>query len=120
LTEHILIGIIVEILQRRGEELKKINCWQFKHCGREPGGKKVGEMGICSASSDRTLHGIHGGDCSGRACWIVAGTFCGGKEQGTLAQKYHNCEICDFYLSVRKEEGLQFKMSTLLLAKMRA
>ena len=49
----------------------------------------------------------------------MAGTYCGGKEQGTFAQKFHNCETCDFYLSVKKEEGLQFKMSTLLIAKFR-
>lgn len=99
--------------------MKKNNCWQTKQCGREPGGKNVRELGTCPASIDRKLHGVHDGDCAGRACWIVAGTFCGGKEQGTFAQKYHNCETCEFYLSVRKEEGLKFKMSTLLLAKFR-
>lgn len=100
--------------------MKKQNCWKVKQCGREPGGKNVRELGTCPASTDRKLHGTHGGDCAGRACWIIAGTFCGGKEQGTFAQKYHNCEICEFYLSVRTEEGLKFKMSTLLLAKIRA
>ena len=100
--------------------MKKMNCWKAKQCGREPGGKNIREMGICPASIDRKLHGVHGGDCAGRACWILAGTFCGGQEQGSFASKYHNCETCDFYLSVRKDEGLQFKMSTLLLAKVRA
>ena len=99
--------------------MKKKNCWNVKQCGREAGGKNVREMGICPASTDHKLHGTHGGDCAGRACWIIAGTFCGGEEQGTFAHKYHNCEKCDFYLSVRQEEGLQFKMSTLLLAKIR-
>ena len=100
--------------------MKKKNCWSVKQCGREAGGKNVSQMGICPASIDRKLHGTHGGDCAGRACWIIAGTFCGGEEQGTFAHKYHNCEKCDFYLSVRQEEGLQFKMSTLLLAKIRS
>lgn len=49
----------------------------------------------------------------------MAGTFCGGQEQGTFAQKYHNCEICDFYQMVKEEEGLKFKMSPVLLAKLR-
>ena len=97
----------------------KRNCWSFKRCGREPGGRNVREMGICPASVERKLHGTHEGDCAGRACWIVAGTFCGGQEQGTFAQKYHNCEICDFYKLVKEEEALKFKMSPGLLAILR-
>ena len=99
--------------------MKKRNCWSFKRCGREPGGKNVQELGICPASVERKLHGIHDGDCAGRACWVVAGTFCGGQSQGTFAQKYHNCEICEFYQMVKEEEGLRFKMSPMLLAKLR-
>jgi hypothetical protein len=98
---------------------KKQNCWQFKKCGREPGGAKVSEKGVCAAAVERKLDGAHGGDCAGRSCWIVAGTLCGGIEQGSFAQKYHNCEKCDFYLLVRGEEGLKFTMSTLLLQKLR-
>ena len=100
--------------------MKKKNCWQFKKCGREAGGVKVKELGTCPASMEHKLHGIHGGDHGGRACWVIVGTFCGGEEQGTFAQKYHNCEKCDFYQAVKKEEGLQFKLSTLLLNKLRA
>jgi hypothetical protein len=99
--------------------MAKLNCWQFKKCGREPGGVKVRELGTCPASTERKLHQTHDGDCAGRSCWIVAGTYCGGKEQGTFAQKYHNCEKCDFYQSVREDEGLKFKLSTLLLQKMK-
>ena len=35
----------------------------------------------------------------------MSGTLCSGAVQGTFAQKYKNCEICDFYQMVRKEEG---------------
>ena len=97
----------------------KKNCWEAKQCGRQAGGKNVGEMGICPVSVEHRLHGIHDGECAGRACWVVAGSYCGGKEQGTFAQKYHNCEKCDFYQKVREEEGLQFKMSTLLLVRLK-
>ena len=99
--------------------MKKKNCWQFKKCGREPGGTHVKDMGICPAATERKLHDTHHGDCAGRSCWVVAGTFCGGVEQGTYAHKYHNCEKCDFYQLVREEEGLKFKMSTMLLVKLR-
>ncbi len=30
-------------------------------------------------------------------CWQVAGTFCGGKVQGTFAQKYQSCSECEVY-----------------------
>ena len=99
--------------------MTKRNCWQVKKCGREAGGEKVKEMGTCPVSVERRLHGTHDGDCAGRACWIVAGSYCGGTEQGTFAQKYHNCEKCEFYQMVRQEEGLKFKMSALLVAKLK-
>ena len=97
----------------------KKNCWQVKKCGREPGGPGVHQMGTCPASVEQKLNGIHDGDCAGRACWIIAGTLCGGMAQGSFAQKYQSCEACDFYQMVRQEEGLKFKMSTLLLARLR-
>ena len=39
-----------------------------------------------------------------RACWIVAGSLCGGKIQGTYVQKLKNRWRCDFMLAVKKEE----------------
>lgn len=82
----------------------KQNCWEFKSCGRQPGGVKSSEMGICPASTERVLDGIHGGKNAGRACWVVAGTFCGGALQGTEAQKKHNCWQCTFFQRVKQEE----------------
>ena len=38
---------------------------------------------------------------------------------GTFAQKYKNCEICDFYKQVKQEEAHQFVLSAVLLSKMR-
>ncbi len=84
----------------------KTNCWEFKKCGRQPGGSKAAELGICPASTDKSLSGIHDGKNAGRACWVVAGTFCGGKPQGTAAQKEHTCFMCDFFQLVRHEEEL--------------
>jgi hypothetical protein len=31
---------------------KKQNCWEYMKCGREPGGEKVAELGICRAAAD--------------------------------------------------------------------
>lgn len=64
-----------------------MNCWEAKKCGREAGGLKVVELGICPAYTQQ----------AGEACWLVAGTFCGGTVQGTFAEKEKNCMNCDFY-----------------------
>lgn len=92
------------------KEVKKLNCWEFKGCEREPGGKKTGELGVCPAATGKKLNGLHGGKNSGRACWLVAGTMCGGEVQGTFAQKYGDCEKCDFFKSVRGKGRPAFKI----------
>ena len=35
----------------------KLNCWQVKKCGREPGGAKVAEFGVCPAAAETALNG---------------------------------------------------------------
>ena len=70
------------------EESLKIKCWEYMKCGRD---------------KDATIK------CPaypnfGRICWVVAGTFCEGKVQGTFAQKYENCKRCEFYQKVNKKE----------------
>lgn len=82
----------------------KINCWEAKRCGREIGGTRAGEMGICPAATDRSALGLNGGMNAGRICWSVAGTLCGGIVQGEQAQKRLTCMTCDFYQTVRAEE----------------
>jgi hypothetical protein len=47
---------------------------------------------------------VHEGKNAGRACWAIAGSLCGGKIQGTYAQKLFNCWRCDFMNNVKKEE----------------
>jgi hypothetical protein len=83
----------------------KKNCWEVKQCGREPGGKNVDEFGVCPAATSEHMDGIHGGKNGGRACWVIAGTMCKGKQSGTYATKFKDCNKCDFYQQVWKEEG---------------
>ncbi len=83
----------------------KPNCWEVKNCGRQPGGPKAKELGVCAASTEKRLAGTNGGINAGRCCWALTGTLCGGKVQGTFAQKVANCLACDFYKAVAKEEG---------------
>jgi hypothetical protein len=86
------------------ETKTKINCWEYKKCGRQPGGPKANELGICPAAADEHLNGTHGGKNAGRACWVVAGSLCGGKIQGTYARKLLNCWRCEFMNAVKLEE----------------
>ena len=97
--------------------MPKLNCWETMQCGREPGGKNM-NLGICPVTTEYRLNGAHGGKHGGRACWIIAGTLCGGIVQGTFAQKYKNCEKCRFYQTVRAEEGSSFKLSLVLMQKL--
>ncbi len=84
--------------------MMKTNCWENKQCGREPGGVYVYEMGVCPAALEWTLNGAHGGKNAGRACWVIAGTFCGGEAQGPFAHKIDNCKNCGFFNLVNMEE----------------
>lgn len=86
--------------------MKKRNCWEVMKCGREPGGGNAHELGICPATADSSAHGLNGGVKGGRICWAVAGTFCGGKVQGTFAQKEVICMACEFFKRVKEEEGI--------------
>jgi len=73
--------------QQSEKESGEIKCWEFKKCGRD----KDATM-KCPAYSN-----------FGRVCWVVAGTFCEGKVQGTFAQKYEDCSKCDFYQMLKKQ-----------------
>jgi len=92
------------------------NCWEFKKCGRQPGGSKVAELGVCPASVDKKADGMNGGQNGGRICWALTGTFCGGKVQGTFAEKLGNCMECEFYKLIRVERGADLKSFSALQA----
>lgn len=65
----------------------KMQCWEFMKCGRD-------KDKSCTAVTQS----------AGRACWLVAGTLCGGKVQGTHAEKIASCKNCEFYIKVKKNE----------------
>ncbi len=71
-----------------------MNCWEFKKCGREAGGAKAQELGVCPAYPN---HGTH--------CARIAGTFCGGKVQGSFAMKLASCMQCDFFMGEHYERS---------------
>ncbi|MEW6109321.1 MAG: two-CW domain-containing protein [Nitrospirota bacterium] len=94
---------------------KKKNCWEHMKCGRELGGEKAKDLGVCPANLEKKLNGVHDGFMAGRACWVVAGTFCKGKVQGTFVQKLDDCVNCSFYQRVKEEEYPHNKLSLTLL-----
>ncbi len=62
------------------EDLARTPCWKFMGCDRH-----TGKEAKCPAYPH-----------FGRVCWVVAGTFCEGKVQGTYAQKCDDCRKCEF------------------------
>jgi methyl-accepting chemotaxis protein len=67
---------------------KDVPCWVYKDCGREKGGKREKEMGVCPAWPNH-----------GYSCASVTGTYCGGVIQETFAKKIANCAKCDYFKS---------------------
>ena len=99
--------------------MAKVNCWQFKKCGRQPSGEKTDELGVCPAAIEGAADGINSGVEGGRSCWALAGTLCGGKVQGTFATKLANCMQCEFYKLVLQEEGKDFVQSREILERLK-
>jgi len=41
----------------KGDHRMKQNCWEYKNCGREEGGKNIEQLGVCPASVDSYYEG---------------------------------------------------------------
>ena len=108
--------------------MKRMNCWEVKACGRQPGGENTEAHGVCPAALLNEFDGVNRGERAGRFCWAVAGTLCGGKVQGTSAAKLMkripcefpmqaqaakllNCIFCEFLKQVQEEEGMTFRLT---------
>ena len=88
---------------------KKQNCWEFKQCERQPGGKKEKEICTCPAGEGYAMYNEeNNGIFCGRCCWKIAGTLCTDEAQEAYAKKIDYCRNCDFYKMVKEEEGEKF------------
>lgn len=107
-------------IKKEQSQMKK-NCWEVKKCGREPGGAKESEFGVCPAAEEKRAEGIHDGKNGGRCCWVVTGTLCkGANAQGSYVEKFSgDCQKCDFYGLVKREEEPKFKIGLSILKEIR-
>jgi hypothetical protein len=96
----------------------RLNCWEYKNCGHGPNQNKNNSK-RCPTVFETRLDGVHNGTKAGRACWVVAGTYCNGVVQGKFAQKYGTCLNCDFYRKVLEEEGPKFEITLRLMKRLR-
>ncbi len=86
---------------------KKTNCWEYMKCGREHGGKRAKELGVCRVSTYSALNGLNGGTNGGRMCWAIVGTYSFGEITGSFTRKNSFfCYDCDFHRKVLSEEGI--------------
>lgn len=77
-----------------------MNCWEFKNCGRIPGGSNVSEFGVCPAYTQK----------AGEECWLIPNTLCKGKVQKDVKNKKSNiCYTCDFYASLSIDHKLKME-----------
>jgi hypothetical protein len=84
----------------------KMNCWEFMKCGRELGGQRAGDLGVCPAAIYPHADGLNGGVNGGRICWAIVGTYSCHIGMSSLSQKNILCHDCKFHRKVLSEEGM--------------
>jgi hypothetical protein len=82
--------------------MEKLNCWQYKNCGREKGGLLVHLLGECPVAAALKFDGLNGGTAAGRACWLVNKVSCPGSGLGNADSA--GCHSCEFYRRVLFDE----------------
>jgi hypothetical protein len=82
----------------------KLNCWEFKKCGREPGGKNLSVFGVCSVPVTIGFDNVNNGKNGGRSCWIIRESACEEVMRKCCVQEIRECRQCDFYRFVNETE----------------
>jgi hypothetical protein len=92
--------------------MAKLNCWEFKNCGREKDGLLIDLLGECPVSTAFKFDGLNDGQGAGRACWMVENS-CGRKSRRADGHQTPCCE-CEFYKRVlfEEEESTSFRFSS--------
>ncbi len=80
-----------------------MECWEFMKCGREGGGSRASELGICPAWPDH-----------GHACSLVAGHLCRGLVRELHGRDMDSCQDCEFYQRTQVTQHSGFLAQRLL------
>jgi len=90
---------------------RKLNCWQFKNCGREKGGLMSKTLGVCPVALAMRCDGQNHGIAGGRVCWTLRNSGNRLTRSGICAAP--SCHTCEFYRRVLYEEAelAQFRFS---------
>jgi len=91
---------------------QKLNCWEFKNCGREKNGLMVPILGECAVYSYMKFDGLNEGQAAGRACWMVPHAPV--KTDAATPTCSRRCYSCEFYKRVvfEQEEAACFKYTS--------
>ncbi|MBD3402113.1 hypothetical protein GF420_04405 [candidate division GN15 bacterium] len=83
---------------------RKLNCWEFRDCGRERNGVLADVKGVCPVALALEYDGMNDGQAGGRVCWMIrrcpvtASAFPPG-------ERTSDCHLCTFYRRVAHEEA---------------
>jgi len=81
-----------------------MNCWEYKNCGWEEGGRNAVKHGTCPAYPH-----------FGKHCARIEYTLCDGVVESTFAQKLTHCIRCNFYNSHFYDKAYQgFRIDIIL------
>ncbi len=105
--------MVVDILLSKKHiyKMKRVNCWEHMKCGREVGGARAEELGICPASLSGEHDGTNKGRSRGRICWAVEGVNCNGNAADGKASTLAACLECEFLNRVHNEESRHFVLT---------
>ncbi|MDM8545534.1 hypothetical protein QUF61_03475 [Candidatus Venteria ishoeyi] len=98
--------------------MNKMNCWEYKQCGREAGGYKVEDLGICPVTQENRTDTVNHGKNGGRSCWAIPGSLCENRVQGNYVEKLDHCMQCQFYKLILREEGMDFQIGSDILKRL--
>ena len=82
---------------------RRLNCWEYRNCGMEPGGIFSEIYGTCPVALNMKFDGVNGGRGAGRICWKVMNRI-SSKDPFICRHNRQSCIHCDFYRRVNSEE----------------
>ena len=85
--------------------MRRLNCWEFKKCGRKQSWTSTNCSDVCAASTEERFDQMNHGMNGGRVCWLIKQMAAERKDKGFGMM---HCCRCDFFHLVAKQEGSNF------------